>query len=173
MNNATVLGVQTDDGSVAFTRRGDVRATEIGLLELGNGRLILDDGGNPITVPADTVISIGTDGTVYGRDNQDPQVPPAPIALLMLRDASETPLVRRFDGLYDVEDGGQADGNGDFATGPEPISITVGSLEAANADAVEAMVGLLDFYRSFETQLKIIKSTEEMDEDGERMMRAG
>ena len=57
--------------------------------------------------------------------------------------------------------------------GPEPISITVGSLEAANADAVEAMVGLLDFYRSFETQLKIIKSTEEMDEDGERMMQLG
>ena len=101
MNNATVLGVQTDDGSVAFTRRGDVRATEIGLLELGNGRLVLDDGGNPITVPADTIISIGTDGTVYGRDNQNPQVPPAPIALLMLRDASATPLVRRFDGLYD------------------------------------------------------------------------
>ena len=81
--------------------------------------------------------------------------------------------MRRFDGLYDVEDVDQADGNGDFPTGPQPISITVGSLEAANADAVEAMVGLLDFYRSFETQLKIIKSTEEMDEDGERMMRAG
>ena len=112
MNNATVLGVQTDDGSVAFTRRGDVRATEIGLLELGNGRLVLDDGGNPITVPADTIISIGTDGTVYGRDNQNPQAPPAPIALLMLRDASATPLVRRFDGLYDVEDGGQADACG-------------------------------------------------------------
>ncbi len=172
MNNGTVLGVQTDDGSVAFTRRGDLRTTETGLLELGNGKLVLDDGGNPITVPVDTIISVGTDGTIYGSDNQNPLDPPAPIALLMLRDASGTPLVRRFDGLYDVEDEDQADANGDFPTGPEPISITVGSLEAANADAVEAMVGLLDFYRSFETQLKIIKSTEEMDEDGGRMMRA-
>jgi flagellar basal body rod protein FlgF len=32
------------------------------------------------------------------------------------------------------------------------------------------MVNLLDYYRSFETQMKIIKSTEELDESGNRMM---
>jgi flagellar basal body rod protein FlgF len=35
------------------------------------------------------------------------------------------------------------------------------------------MVNLLDFYRSFETQMKVIKSSEEMDKDGSRLMRAG
>jgi flagellar basal-body rod protein FlgF len=62
------------------------------------------------------------------------------------------------------------DGNGDFPTGPEPVSISVGSLEGSNSDAVEVMVNLLDYYRSFETQMKIIKSTEELDESGNRMM---
>jgi flagellar basal body rod protein FlgF len=38
---------------------------------------------------------------------------------------------------------------------------------------VEIMVSLLDYYRSFETQMKIIKSTEEIDKDGSRMMSVG
>ena len=64
MNNSTVLGVQSLEGEVAFTRRGDLRITETGLLETGAGQLVLDDGGNPITVPTDTLISIGADGVV-------------------------------------------------------------------------------------------------------------
>ena len=170
MNNSTVLGVQGENGEVAFTRRGDIRVTDAGLLEVGSGQLVLDDGGNPITVPADTLVSIGTDGTVYGIDGLDPAGVPVPLGSLMLRDASATPLVRRTDGLYGVLDPELPNGNGDFATGPEPVSITVGSLEGSNSDAVEVMVNLLDYYRSFETQMKIIKSTEELDKDGSRMM---
>jgi len=32
------------------------------------------------------------------------------------------------------------------------------------------MVSLLDLYRSFEMQMKVIKSSEEIDKDGARMM---
>ncbi|MEY3660737.1 MAG: hypothetical protein RLZZ169_1563, partial [Pseudomonadota bacterium] len=35
---------------------------------------------------------------------------------------------------------------------------------------IEVMVTLLDLYRSFETQMKIIKNTEEIDRDGSRLM---
>jgi flagellar basal-body rod protein FlgF len=171
MNNSTVLGVQGQDGETAFTRRGDLRITETGLLEIGSGQLVLDDGGNPITVPAETIISIGTDGVVYGSDSTTPGLESVPIASLLLRDASTTSLTRRSDGLYEAID---LDGqSGDFATGPEPISVTPGSLEGSNSDAVEIMVSLLDYYRSFETQMKIIKSTEEIDKDGSRMMSVG
>ena len=170
MNNSTILGVQGDDGDIAFTRRGDIRATETGLLENGAGYLVLDDGGNPITVPANTLVSIGTDGAVYGLDGGDPAGVPVQLGSLLLRDASTTPLVRRTDGLYTPADPEVVDGNGDFPTGPEPVSISIGSLEGSNSDAVEVMVNLLDYYRSFETQMKIIKSTEELDESGNRMM---
>jgi flagellar basal-body rod protein FlgF len=170
LNNSTVLGVQGDDGDIAFTRRGDIRATETGLLENGAGYLVLDDGGNPITVPANTLVSIGTDGAVYGLDGGDPAGVPVQLGSLLLRDASTTPLVRRTDGLYTPADPEVVDGNGDFPTGPEPVSISIGSLEGSNSDAVEVMVNLLDYYRSFETQMKIIKSTEELDESGNRMM---
>jgi flagellar basal-body rod protein FlgF len=151
MNNSVVLGVQGANGETAFTRRGDLRQTENGLLETSTGNLVLDDGGNPITIPENTV--------------------PIPLANLMLRDASTTPLQRREDGLYGalLPNGGF----GDFATGPEPISITVGSLEGSNSEPVEIMVNLLDYYRSFETQMKIIKSTEEIDQSGTKMMSKG
>ena len=171
MNNSTVLGVQSLEGEVAFTRRGDFRITETGLLETGAGQLVLDDGGNPITVPTDTLISIGADGVVYGTDGTDSTSVSTPLGTLMLRDASTTALTRRSDGLYAAVG---SDGlTGDFATGPEAISISPGSLEGSNSDAVEIMVSLLDYYRSFETQMKIIKSTEEIDKDGSRMMSTG
>lgn len=172
MNNATVLGVQGDNGEIAFTRRGDIRVTDSGLLEIGSGQLVLDEGGNPITVPADTVVSIGTNGIVYGQSGLDSSGVPTELGTLMLRDASATALVRRTDGLYGAAEAALPNANGDFATGPEPVSITVGSLEGSNSDAVEVMVNLLDYYRSFETQMKIIKSTEELDKDGSRMMSA-
>ena len=171
MNNSVVLGVQGANGETAFTRRGDLRQTENGLLETSTGNLVLDDGGNPITIPENTLLSIGSDGTVYGVDGNNTAAVPIPIANLMLRDASTTPLQRREDGLYGalLPNGGF----GDFATGPEPISITVGSLEGSNSEPVEIMVNLLDYYRSFETQMKIIKSTEEIDQSGTKMMSKG
>jgi flagellar basal-body rod protein FlgF len=62
---------------------------------------------------------------------------------------------------------------GDIQSGPNIASVESGSLEGSNVSAVEVMVNLLDFYRSFETQMKVIKSSEEMDKDGSRLMRAG
>ncbi|MDP5002551.1 MAG: hypothetical protein NWQ51_01500, partial [OM182 bacterium] len=62
---------------------------------------------------------------------------------------------------------------GDIPVGPNVASVDSGSLEGSNVSAVEVMVNLLDFYRSFETQMKVIKSSEEMDKDGSRLMRAG
>jgi flagellar basal body rod protein FlgF len=35
---------------------------------------------------------------------------------------------------------------------------------------VEVMVNLLDLYRSFEMQMKMIKKSEELDQDGARMI---
>ena len=37
-------------------------------------------------------------------------------------------------------------------------------------NAIETMVSMLDMYRAFETQLKIIKNAEELDSDGTKMM---
>ena len=77
---------------------------------------------------------------------------------------------RRHAFFAEAERGAAGGAGGDFETGPNPASISVGALEGSNANPVEIMVSLLDLYRSFEMQLKIIKKTEEMDQDGARMI---
>jgi flagellar basal-body rod protein FlgF len=36
---------------------------------------------------------------------------------------------------------------------------------------VEVLVNLMDYYRSFETQMKLVKSAEELDQTGTRLMQ--
>lgn len=77
-------------------------------------------------------------------------------------------MYRRLDGLYETQTAAGA--GGDFETGPNPVSIAVGALEGSNVNPVEVMVNMLDLYRSFEMQMKMIKKSEELDQDGARMI---
>ena len=171
MNDATVLGVQAEGGEVAFTRRGDLHVSSDGFLETGTGKLVLGEGGGAIAVPPGGIVNIAPDGTVFFQDPAVEAEPAQPIGQLLIRDASAATLVRRTDGLFEAE--GANGAGGDIPVGPNTASVDSGSLEGSNVSAVEVMVNLLDFYRSFETQMKVIKSSEEMDKDGSRLMRAG
>ena len=86
----------------------------------------------------------------------------------LLRDASGTRLLKREDGLYTPKE--PTDG-GDFTSGNVPVSVIPEMLEGSNVNPIEVMVSILDMQRSFETQMKIIKNTEEMDRDGANLMR--
>jgi len=167
LNDKSVLGVQAPDGSIAFTRRGDLRVSSTGLMLTGAGHVVMGEGA-PITVPTGFLIDIGPDGSIFATDPNEVAGEPNQIGTLMLRDANNVQLNRRTDGLYEVQ--GSAGAGGDFETGPNPVSISVGSLEGSNANPVEIMVNLLDLYRSFEMQMKIIKKTEELDKDGSAMI---
>jgi len=169
MQNKTVLGVLTEDEQTAFTRRGDLQIRGDGTLITGNGLEVAGEGGLPIVTIPQTVISIAKDGTVNATFPDEPEGDPVPIGQLVLRDASEQVLVRRKDGLYEPEG---ANGNGgDFENGPNPVDIQIGVLEASNVSPIEAMVRLIDFSRSFEAQVNIIKETKDNDQSGATMMR--
>lgn len=168
MNDQTVLGVQTEQGDIAFTRRGDLRVGATGVLENAEGELVLGDGG-PITVPTGNLITVSPDGTVFAQVPTDPEAAAVAVGRLMLRDASATELVRRKDGLFEPR--AAALKGQDFSTGPKPVSISPGMLEGSNVNPVETMVKLLDFSRQFEMQLKLVKETQSIDEAGSTMMR--
>jgi flagellar basal-body rod protein FlgF len=167
MQDATVLGVQTGEGDIAFTRRGDLQVSPAGLLETATGLLVMGTAG-PISLPAGFDVTITGDGGVYATDPNVEAPVPELVGQLLLRDASTTPLVRREDGLFQPAQAQLP--NGDFASGPNAVSVSSGALEGSNVNPVEVMVTLLDLYRSFETQMKIITNTEEIDRDGSRMM---
>jgi flagellar basal-body rod protein FlgF len=169
LTGSAVLGVTSADGQLAFTRRGDLRVNANGVLENGSGYLVRGEGGSPISAPAGLVITIESDGTVFGRDPaQTNATPPVPLGTLLLRDASEVKLQRRPDGLFSVV--GLEQGK-DFPSGPNPPRLTAGALEGSNVNPMEAMVKMIEHSRAFEQQVKIIKNSTENDQAGAAMMK--
>ena len=165
-----VLGVEAPNGDIAFTRRGDLRVSPGGLLVTGNDHPVLAEGGGTILVPAGQKVTFGPDGTVFAQDPNLPEVPAQEIAQLLLRDVSQQKLYRRDDGLF----AGAPDvalPNGDIPQGPEPVTISPGTLEGSNASAMDAMVRMIDLSRSFETNIRIMRETKDIDQQGASMMR--
>jgi len=171
LDGATVLGVTAPDGQLAFTRRGDLRVNAQGALETGSGHLVRGQTGGGITLPAGLNISIKTDGSVYGADPaQVGSVNPVLLGQLLLREASETKLQRREDGLYKPV--GMTDGQ-DIAPSKTPPSLTSGALEGSNVNAMHMMVKLMDQSRTFEQLVNLIKESKSIDESGATMMKSG
>jgi flagellar basal-body rod protein FlgF len=89
----------------------------------------------------------------------------------MLRDASKIRLERREDSLFRP----QADfrtATGDFTSGPIPASVTPQAVESSNVNPINAMVKLIDYSRSFETNMRFIKEAKSLDESGTSMLKA-
>lgn len=169
MAGQTVLAVQAGNGELAYTRRGDLRVNINGQLENGAGHLVMGQGG-PVTVPAGVQLSINPDGSVYGRDpNQPTNAPAVLIDQLRIKDGSAIRFERREDGLFKVS--GQAPGS-DFTSGPVTPQVIPSALEGSNVSGIETLTRLMDFSRTFETQIKIMKETKGIDESGSSMIKA-
>ena len=165
----SVLGVTAPDGTLAFTRRGDLRVNAAGALETGNGNVVRSQSGGALTVPLGVKVTINSDGSVYGIDPaQVGTVAPVLIANLLLRDSSTTPLQRREDGLFAVA--GAPKGQ-DITPGPITPGLTSGALEGSNVNAIGVMVKMMDQARSFEMQVNMIKESKTCDESGATMMK--
>jgi flagellar basal-body rod protein FlgF len=167
-NNQTVLGVTGQDGTLGFTRRGDFHVNSSGVLETGDHHVVRSQDGQPITIPQGLKISFAGDGTIYASDPNQPGVAQQVVGQLMLRDASTTPLIKREDGLYRVDE--KPTGT-DIATGPVPVSLTPQALEGSSVNPMTAMVRLIDESRSFEQQVRVISEAKSNDESGASMMR--
>ncbi len=170
LSGSTVLGMTAADGSLAFTRRGDLRVNANGVLENGTGVLVRSQEGGAITVPPGVRVTIRSDGSVFASDPAQPANTPAlQIGNLLLRDASQTPLQRREDGLFQVA---AAAAGSDIIPGPVAPNLTAGALEGSNVNAMSVMVKLMDQSRSFEQQVNLIKESKTCDESGATMMKA-
>jgi flagellar basal-body rod protein FlgF len=161
MTGETLLAVQTSDGNEGYTRRGDLLVGETGLLETGDGLLVLGDGG-PLSIPPHDAIRIADDGGIH-------ITPPGggeEIALGRLRLASPagSPLAKGLDGVLRVPGGGALPVDPDARVIP-------GSLEASNVTATEALVEMIAAARGFETQVRLLTTARELDETGTALMR--
>lgn len=158
------LAVQAADGTEAYTRRGDLRVSETGLLETGEGHPVLGEGG-PITVPPYEDIAIADDGSItivpLGAEKGSR---PVEIGRLKLSSDQGSQTVKGLDGLMHVEGGGilPADLKG---------RVMSQSLEQSNVNLTQALVDMIENQRAYEVQANLVKEAKEMDEKSASLMR--
>ena len=167
LNRDTLMGAINEAEEINFTRRGDLKINTENQLTLGSGILVASDAGDPIVIPPNQVISISEEGVVYALDPAQEVAEQAEVARIMLRDASEQNLVKLENGLLAVE----GLPIGDFDTGPEPVSVSVGVIEGSTVSAMEIMVEIMNHMRSFEMKIKLVKDLDELGETNSSLMR--
>ncbi len=158
------FAVQQPDGSLAYTRAGSLQTD-------GQGRIVTQEGmplDPPIVVPPDVEgLTIAADGTVTAMVSGDT----TPVELGQLSLATF------------VNPGGlQALGHNLYIPSPasgEPMlgrpgeqgrgTLLQGSVEQANVNIVEEMIGLISAQRAYEINSKVISSADEMMQSASRL----
>jgi len=158
-----LLSVQATDGSEAYTRRGDLKLTENGVLTTGAGDLVLGDNG-VITIPPAQSIQLSPDGnlSIVPMDGNAGEY--VLLDRLKLVNGEKTALKIREDGLY--EQINKAPLEADAA-----ISLTLGSLEASAVSPIESMVQMIKDSREYEMHVRVIKNAKEISTSSASIMR--
>ena len=153
------------DGNEAYSRAGNFKLTETGMLTTGSGLPVLGDGG-PVTIPPSRKIDIMQDGTISivpeGAENNATAV----VGRLKLVKPDLNNLEKNESGLLVQK-------NGEPAENDATVRVVAGMVESSNVNAVAEMVNMIGLARQYEMQVKMMKNAEEMDQASSRLMNLG
>lgn len=155
------FAVQGLDGTEAYTRNGHFEISSDGTLVNSQGLPILSSGGAPLTVPPGATLSIGGDGTVSAKIGAQPANSLG--RLKMVTPTGEDPLKRGADGLFRAA-------SGEPLPNDETAKLQTGVLEGSNVNAIEAMVGMIQTARQFETQMRLLQTAESNDRSAGQLL---
>ena len=155
------FGVQALDGTESYTRNGSFEVSPEGTLVTGNGLTVLSDGGAPITIPANSEVSIGQDGSVGAKRTGQPSSIVG--RLKMVTPTSDDPLKRGDDGLFRTT-------SGDPLPNDTTARLQVGVLEGSNVNPIETMVGMIQTARQFEVQMRLLQTAESNDRSAGQLL---
>jgi flagellar basal-body rod protein FlgF len=143
------FAVQANDGSEGYTRRGDLKLSDSGLLT---------------TLPPADSVKIAKDGGIWivpqGGQIDQPQL----VDTIKLVNAKGSVIAKGTDNLFREVNGG--------ALPTDPMaSVTSGALEGSNVNATSALVQMIEASRAWETQIKLIDTAKDIDSGGASLMR--
>jgi len=158
------ISVQAPDGvTEAYTRAGDLRFTESGMLTNGAGHPVLGNGG-PIVLPPFEKLEIGADGAItilpVGQDATTMVVADR----IQLVNPDPALLEKRNDGLMYKRDGIREEPDAS-------VRVASGMIESSNVSAVESMVKMIELARKFEMQVKMMSTAQENDAASARLLQ--
>jgi flagellar basal-body rod protein FlgF len=147
------LAVADGEGNEAYTRAGDLQVNQNGVLTTAGGRPLLGENG-PVTLPPHSKLEIAGDGSISIVPlGQGPETQ-AIVARIKVVESPGGELSRGPDGLFRRSDG--------EAAAPVGGSVLMtGVLEGSNVNAADALVKMIELARSFEMQVRSIKTADE------------
>ena len=155
--------VEAKDGTEAYTRAGSFDVSPDGELITRTGLTVLGEGG-PITVPPDTKVSVGRDGTISGTQNGQAAV--NVLGRLKLVNPAAADVQKGADGLFRLRSGQPADAD-------EAVTVTAGALEGSNVNAVAAMVDMINLARNCEMQMKLLSNADANEQRANTLLGTG
>lgn len=152
------FAVQDSTGQEAYTRGGGFVVDENGIMRTPLGRVILGEGGGPITVPQNTKIMIGEDGTVSSV--QTDQTPRTVDILDRIKLVGETngEFYKGTDGLFRRNDGQPAQAD-------DGVRVQTGVIEQSNVSMVDSLTKMISHARHFDMSVKLMQTA---DQDAQR-----
>jgi flagellar basal-body rod protein FlgF len=157
------FAVQAPDGSEAYTRRGDLKVDANGLVTNGEGLPLIGNSG-PIALPPFERIEIAPDGTITILPEG---AKPDALAIIDRIKMVNPP----FDQMTKGEDGLMHMRDGTTPTADADVSLASGALESSNVSVTDALVTMIELSRKFEMQVKMMKTSEELDSASASLMR--
>ncbi len=162
MEGDAMIAVQAADGKEAYSRRGDFRIAASGAMVTGDGFPVLGEGG-PITMPPAERVDIGADGTVFFVPQGGDPTQPQELDRIKLVSMTGSALSKGSDALFRAPDDGvlPIDDN---------ARVVSGALEESNVNMTAALVDMIETSRAWETQAKMLRTAEELDESSASVM---
>lgn len=151
------LQILQPDGSIAYTRNGQLHLDANGQLVNADGLLLQP----AITIPQDAQsVTIGTDGTVSARTPGNPA--PQVLGNIQLVDFVNPAGLQATGGNLFLETA--SSGNPIAGTpGQNGIGeLLQGTLESSNVDIVEEMVNMITTQRTYEMNSKVVSTADQM-----------
>ncbi|MCG3863991.1 MULTISPECIES: flagellar basal body rod protein FlgF [unclassified Photobacterium] len=159
INGDGFFTVQTVAGNEAYTRAGNIRVDEQGMMRV-NGFPLMSEG-EALVLPEYQNVEISDKGVVSivplggGAELE--------VGQLKLVNPEFNQLQKQSDGLlHSVND--QV-----FAQDPS-VAMTAGHLEGSNVSAINELVSVMSLTRNFEMQVRMMKTAETLAQAGTRLM---
>lgn len=157
------IAVAAADGTEAYTRAGDLRVESAGQLVTGAGLPVIGNGG-PIAIPPAQKITVGSDGTISIVPVGEAANAQVVIDRIKLVSADEQQLTKGADGLIRRKDGVPLEANAG-------LKVVPGALHSSNVNVVDSLVNMISLARHYETQVKLMKTADEMATQTDRLLQ--
>ncbi len=161
-----LLAIESPQGGEAYTRFGSLMLDSEGQLRTSNGHAVLDSDGLPIALPLDLEgLQINRDGVISGRpQGADANVVEEFARLKLVRWGDAQPIEKGYDGLFYGR-------NGTTLNFDDTVQVDSGMLESSNVNPVEELTNLIRIQRQYDTQVKMMQTASEMDQQQNTLLR--